>query len=246
MSYLFRSKSLEYKKYRPLYPKLLFDFLADTACACDLAWDCGCGTGQATAALSHYFNKVIGTDISEEQIKKAEKRDNIIYRVSTESESGLDDKSTDLVTCAQALHWFDLEKFYKEVKRVLKPGGIIAVWTYNLLRVNEQIDELIDKFYFDIIYNYWPRERKHVETGYKELGFPFTEISSPRFSMEAEWSLEQLIGYINTWTGVQNYIELESFSPLEFIEKELKSLWRNEKSEKKIVWPLTVEVGKVL
>jgi len=246
MTEYFNVRSNDYKKYRPVYPKGLFDFLADTAPANDLAWDCGCGTGQATAALSDYFDKVIGTDVSKGQIKNAIKKPNIIYKVTSEKNSELKNKSVDLVTCAQSLHWLTLNKFYKEVKRVLKPDGIIAVWTYNLFRINKEIDGLIDKFYFDIIYSYWPEQRKHVETGYKELEFPFTKMSTPQFSMEAEWSLDQLIGYLNTWTGVQNYIEFEAFSPLEFIEKELQTIWNKNKSKKKkIVWPLTVKVGTV-
>ena len=246
MTEYFNVRSNDYKKYRPVYPKGLFDFLADTAPANDLAWDCGCGTGQATAALSDYFDKVIGTDVSKGQIKNAIKKPNIIYKVTSEKNSELKNKSVDLVTCAQSLHWLDLNKFYKEVKRVLKPDGIIAVWTYNLFRINKEIDGLIDKLYFDIIYSYWPEQRKHVETGYKELEFPFTKMSTPQFSMEAEWSLDQLIGYLNTWTGVQNYIEFEAFNPLEFIEKELQTIWKKNKSKKKkIVWPLTLKVGKI-
>jgi len=246
MTEYFNVISNDYKKYRPVYPKELFDFLADIAPANDLAWDCGCGTGQATAGLSNYFDKVIGTDVSEGQIKNAIKKQNIIYKVTSEKNSKLKNKSVDLVTCAQSLHWLTLNKFYKEVKRVLKPGGIIAVWTYNLFRVNKEIDGLIDKFYFDIIYSYWPEQRKHVESKYKELDFPFSKRPAPQFSMEAEWSLDQLIGYLNTWTGVQNYIEFEAFNPLEFIEKELQTIWKKNKSKKKeIVWPITVKVGKI-
>jgi SAM-dependent methyltransferase len=246
MSNLFNDKSDGYKKYRPVYPKELFDYLADIAPANDMAWDCGCGTGQASVALSQHFKQVIGTDISNGQIENAEEKPNIDYRVTSADASGLKSKSADLITCAQSLHWFDLERFYKEVKRVLKPGGIIAIWTYNLLRVNKEIDDLIDKFYFDIIYNYWPEERKHVETGYTELEFPFTKLHAPQFSMEAQWNIEQLIGYINTWTGVKNYIELEAFSPLEFIESELKIIWKkNKPKKKKIIWPLKLYVGKV-
>ena len=246
MTEYFNVRSNDYKKYRPVYPKELFDFLADIAPANDLAWDCGCGTGQATAALSNYFDKVIGTDVSEGQIKNAIKKQNIIYKVISEETSGFKDNSVDLVTCAQSLHWLTLNKLYKEVKRVLKPGGIIAVWTYNLFRVSKEIDGLIDKFYFDIIYSYWPEKRKHVENKYTELDFPFSKRPAPPFSMEAEWSLDQLIGYLNTWTGVQNYIEFEAFNPLEFIEKELKTIWnKNKAKKKKIVWPLTLKVGTV-
>ena len=196
--------------------------------------------------MSNYFDKVTGTDVSEGQIKNAIKKQNIIYKVTSEKNSELKNKSVDLVTCAQSLHWFTLNKFYKEVERVLKPGGIIAVWTYNLFRVNKEIDGLIDKFYFDIIYSYWPEKRKHVENKYIELDFPFGKRPAPQFSMEAEWSLDQLTGYMNTWTGVQNYIEFEAFNPLEFVEKELQTIWnKNKAKKKKIVWPMTLKVGKV-
>jgi SAM-dependent methyltransferase len=246
MTEYFNVRSNDYKKYRPVYPTGLFDFLADIAPANDLAWDCGCGTGQATAALSDYFDHVIGTDVTEGQIKNAIKKQNIIYKVNSEKNSELKNKSVDLVTCAQSLHWLTLNKFYKEVKRVLKPGGIIAVWTYNLFRVSKEIDGLIDKFYFDIIYNYWPEQRKHVESKYTELDFPFSKRPAPQFSMEADWSLDQLIGYLNTWTGVQNYIEFEAFNPIEFIENELRAIWaKNKQTKKKIIWPLTIKVGKI-
>lgn len=244
MSSLFGTDSEQYNKFRPHYPAELFEYLAGVAPSNELAWDCGCGTGQVSVPLSNYFEQVVATDISEGQIKKAEVKDNIIYRASAEGSSGLNKNSVDLVTCAQALHWFDLKKFYKEVNRVLKPGGVVAVWTYNLFRVNKKLDELIDNFYFDNIYNYWPEQRKDVEKGYAKLEFPYTKISVPQFSMEVEWTLDHLKGYINTWTGVQNYIELECFSPLEFIEGELKNLWGDKKTKKRITWPLMVIVGK--
>lgn len=245
MSDYFSVYSENYKKYRPVYPKELFEYLCSLTPSHELAWDCGCGTGQATISLAEYYDKVVGTDISDKQIENAVKKENIIYRVSEKYESGLDEGSADLVISAQALHWFDLEKFHSEVQRVLGPGGIISVWTYNLFRVDKKIDALIYKFYFDIIYNYWPEERKHVENCYESLDFPFNRIPSPTFSIQAQWSLEQLTGYLNTWTGVKNYIELECFSPLEFIEQELSDVWGNSDEAKTIEWPLTVITGKI-
>jgi len=243
---LFSANSKGYKKYRPSYPEELFEFLASISSSKEKAWDCGCGSGQASIELSKYFKQIVATDISSAQIKDAEKGKNIEYEVRPAEDSGLDSSSIDLVLCAQSLHWFSLEGFYSEIRRVLKPGGIIAVCTYNLFRINKEIDELIDKFYWDIIYNYWPKERKHIENAYNDLEFPFEILDCPEFSMKASWSIEQLIGYLNTWSGVLNYTELEAFNPMEFIEEELLQIWNKDSSKlKNIVWPLTVKVGRI-
>lgn len=243
---LFSDNSEKYKKYRPSYPSELFQYLAKISPSTNTAWDAGCGSGQASIALSDFFTNVIATDISVEQIKNAYSKVNIRYFSCPSEYSNIDSNSVDLVICAQSIHWFDLDKFYDEVKRVLKPDGVIAAWSYNLFRVNQEIDDLIDKFYNDIIYNYWPVERKHVENGYKEIILPFNHLEAPSFSMTAEWNLEQLLGYINTWSGVSNYIELEAFNPLDFIEKELIKLWDRDESEyKTISWPLTLKISRI-
>ncbi len=241
---LFSYNSEDYKKFRPSYPKELFEYLVSISPSNNTAWDAGCGNGQASIALSDYFTNVIATDISNEQIKNAERKDNIKYSLCPSEFSNIEDNSVDLVVCAQSIHWFDLQKFYDEVIRVLKPNGIIAAWTYNLFRVNKEIDDLIDKFYYDIIYNYWPVERRHVENGYSEIILPFNNIEAPYFSMTAEWNLEQVLGYLNTWSGVSNYIELEAFNPVDFIEKDLEKLWIKDNFEsKRIFWSLTLIAG---
>ncbi len=241
---LFSINSENYKKYRPSYPLEIFQYLASISPSTNTAWDAGCGSGQATVALSEYFLKVIATDISYEQIKNAQAKDNVEYLSCPSEQTKLESNSVDLVICAQSIHWFDLEKFYKEVNRVLKPGGVFAAWTYNLFSIDKEIDHLIHNFYYDIIYNYWAVERRHVENGYNEITLPFNRLEAPSFSMTAEWNLEQLFGYLITWSGVSNYIELEAFNPLEFIEKDLTTLWGNDKSEiKRISWPLTLIAG---
>jgi SAM-dependent methyltransferase len=243
---IFSINSGNYKKFRPSYPKELFEYLASISPSTNAAWDAGCGSGQASIAISDYFTNVIATDISDKQIKKAYRKENVRYLSCPSECSNLDNNSIDLILCAQSIHWFDLKKFYNEVTRVLKPQGILAAWTYNLLRINEEIDNIIDKFYYDIIYNYWPSERKHVENGYKDISFPFNRMKTPSFTMTANWNYEQLIGYLNTWTGVLNYIELEAFNPIEFIEKDLLGLWGKDNNEfKSISWPLTLIIGRM-
>ena len=241
---LFSNNSENYKKYRPYYPLEIFQYLASISPSTNTAWDAGCGSGQATIALSEYFIKVMATDISDEQIKNAQSKDNVEYLSCPSEHTMLESNSVDLVICAQSIHWFDLGKFYKEVNRVLKPGGVFAAWTYNVFSINKEIDHLIHNFYYDIIYNYWPVERRHVENGYDEITLPFNILEAPSFSMTAEWNLEQLFGYLNTWSGVLSYIELEAFNPLEFIENDLTSLWVKDKSEIKLIsWPLTFIAG---
>lgn len=211
----FSGHAADYSQARPSYPPELFTYLSSLVNAKDLVWDCATGNGQAAAELATIFKKVIATDASAQQIEKAVKKDNIEYWVASAENSGLENSSVDLITVAQALHWFDLEKFYEEAKRVLKPKGILATWCYVLFHTdNEELNKFVNEFYWDIIGPYWPPDRKYIEEHYENILFPFEEIKAPEFSIQNSWTLEQLMNYMQTWSSVKNYEKKEGINPV--------------------------------
>jgi SAM-dependent methyltransferase len=189
------------------------------------------------------FDRVIATDASEKQIANAERHPGVEYRVASAEKSEFEPARVDLITVAQALHWFDLERFYKEARRVLKPHGVIAATAYKLATVSPAIDAVVNHYYSDVAGPYWPPERVLVEK-FEELPFPFAEIAAPAFNMMAEWNVEQLLGYLRTWSATQRFIAAERRDPLEEVEEELRSAW-GEKN-RRVIWPLTMKVGQNL
>src|SRR5687767_10914248 len=191
-----------YADFRPHYPAALFDYLGTLASQDSWVWDCAAGNGQASLDLAERFARVVATDASREQIASAKPHPKIEYRVAPADQSGLPDESVGLVTVAQALHWFDLERFYAEARRVLKPGGVLAVWAYGINEVEgDAANQLVQGFYANTVGPYWPPERKLVEDGYRTIPFPFAEIVPPAIRMEARWTLKQLVGYFGTWSA---------------------------------------------
>lgn len=241
----FSTQSSDYSKYRPDYPQELYDFILSEVNEHKTAWDCGTGNGQAAIVLSQYFEKVFATDPSAEQIKNASPKSNIEYRVASAENSTLPDNSIDLITVAQALHWFDFEKFFAEVKRVSKPDAAIAVWSYELCKVDEEINKIFMKFYRDILEDYWAPERKHVENAYRDIPFPFTEVKEQVFYMKKQWNLQDFIGYLSTWSAVQKYIKINGTNPLELVAADFEKAWINPAAVKEVSFPVTVKTGKV-
>ena len=192
--------------------------------------------------MAEVFERIIATDASEKQIANAERHQQVEYRVATAEKSGLASSSVDLITVAQALHWFELETFYSEVRRVLKPRGVIAATAYKLATVMPEIDAVVNRYYSEIVGEYWPEERRLVEK-FEELPFPFAKIAAPTFKMTAEWSVEKLLGYLRTWSATQRFMATEKRDPLEEVEPELRSAWGEK--ERRVVWPLTVRVGRM-
>jgi ubiquinone/menaquinone biosynthesis C-methylase UbiE len=235
----------QYAAFRPSYPDELFYWLASITPQHTLAWDCGAGSGQATAALASRFDHVLGTDISAAQLSSATECPNIEYRVTSAEASGLHDHSADLVTVAQALHWFDLPAFYAEVQRVLKPQGVIAAWGYNRFLIGDPaLQELIDYFYVETVGPYWPAERVHVENEYRHLQFPFTRIQTPRFSLHKEWSREHLMGYLRSWSAAGRFQAANGYDPVDALEKEISRHWPEGKIYW-IEWPMFLHVGRI-
>jgi SAM-dependent methyltransferase len=199
----FSESASDYAQYRPHYPDDLFDFLAEVSPGRTLVWDCGTGNGQAAVALARYFEHVVATDASESQIAHATRHSKVTYRVAREIDSGLGNHSVDLITVAQALHWFDLDPFYAECRRVLRGGGIIAVWMYEPALIDPAVDRIINYFNRSTIGPYWPPERRFVQEGYASLPFPFFEISHPTFFIDHQFSLQDLLKYISTLVGCE-------------------------------------------
>ncbi len=235
-----------YADFRPHYPAALFDWLAAQTPAHALAWDCGAGSGQASVALAEHFARVHATDAGAGQLALAVAHPQVQYVVATAEHSGLADSSADLVTVAQALHWFDLPAFYAEVRRVLKPDGIIAAWTYGVhVTEGDEVNAQVRHFYNDIVGPYWPPERRHVENGYCELPFPFKRIDAPPFTMQVQWSLPQLLGYLGSWSATARYRQANGSDPLPALEQALLPLWGNPAQPRTVSWPLSLLVGRL-
>lgn len=225
----FSNVAKTYASYRPQYPAELYAWLAHISPTTELVWDCACGTGQASLGLAEHFQQVVATDASAQQIAAAEPHPKIEWRVTSAETSGLADNSVDLITVAQALHWFDLDKFYAEAQRVLKPQGVLAVWTYGVLKIAEpRIDALAQDFYSNTLGSYWPSERAIVETGYRDLAFPFQEFPVPAFNMQLNWSKAQLMGYFRSWSATDRYLKTKGSDPVSDLEQQLADLWDDE------------------
>jgi ubiquinone/menaquinone biosynthesis C-methylase UbiE len=241
----FSAVAKSYADFRPRYPAELFDYLAGLAPDPSLAWDCATGTGQATTDLAAHFKRVIATDASAEQIAAAKPMPNVEYRAAPAEQSGLPDSSADLVTVAQALHWFDLDRFYSEVRRVLRPGGVLAVWAYGINEVEgSAINEIVHDFYSNIVGPFWPPERKLVEEGYKTLPFPLAKIEPPGFQMQTRWTLDQLLGYFSTWSATNRFIKARGENPLLALRDCLATVWGESEVARLVTWPLTLRVGR--
>jgi SAM-dependent methyltransferase len=234
-----------YARHRPHYPVELYAWLATLTPAHDLAWDCGTGNGQAAIALAEQYDKVVATDASADQISHAFQHPRVIYRVALSEESGLDDHSVDLITVATAVHWFNLDPFFDEVRRVAKPDCIIAVWTLYLCRISDSVDPILTRFNDDILGDYWSEKIQLPRNHYRTLPFPFPEIEAPAFHASAEWTLNDLIGFLESWSAVQKYRQEHGTDPIDLIREELSDAWGDATQPREVRWPLYMRVGRV-
>jgi ubiquinone/menaquinone biosynthesis C-methylase UbiE len=238
----FSGHAAEYAQFRPDYPPELFDYLALIAPGQSWAWDCATGNGQAAVALASHFERVIATDASPQQLANARQHERVEYQVASAEASGLSDNSIDLITVAQALHWFDLPRFFTEAKRVLKPNGVIAAWAYTLLETSPEIDSIILRFYRDTTRPYWPPERDLVQAGYQTIEFPFKEIHPPKFELITQWTLDQLLGYLRTWSATKKFIAARGFDPVDHLAEEMRAAWKEPETLREMRWPVHLRV----
>jgi SAM-dependent methyltransferase len=240
----FSAGAADYSTYRPGYPSALFAFLATLAPGRSRAWDCATGAGQAAIALTSHFDRVLATDASREQIANARPHAQIRYLVSAAEKAVFEAASIDLITVAQALHWFDIPAFFAEARRVLKQDGILAVWTYNLLKVEPAIDTLIEQLYHQQLAGYWPPQRTLVEQGYSTIAFPFAPLEHPEFAMEADWNLSQLLGYLETWSAVKGKQAKTGENPVSQMAGGFAAAWGDPAGRRRVRWPLSLMVGQ--
>jgi len=234
-----------YASFRPGYPPELFDFVASLPQGRTLAWDCATGNGQAALDLAERFDHVVATDASFRQLEHAAPHPRVEYRQALAERSGLADGSVDLVTVATAVHWFDFDRFYAEVERVLAPGGALAVWAYDLARISPELDVLVDRLGREIVARYWPPERRWVDELYRTLPFPFDEVEVPPFWIEETWDLERFLQYLGTWSATQRYVqENDGQDPRELIRPELEKAWGDPAAAQTLRWPMMMRAGR--
>jgi SAM-dependent methyltransferase len=234
-----------YSRFRPEYPRQLAAFLASAAPGNELAVDVGCGNGQLTQLLAPYFNRVVGLDPSADQIANAVPNEGIDYRCAPAERLPLPDSCANLITAAQAAHWFDLPAFYREVRRIAAPGAILALVSYGVLKLEPLLDERFQKFYWDEIGPYWPAERKLVDSGYATIEFPFEERAGPALEIRLDWHLSEFLGYLTTWSAVRSAREAGREDLLIAFANDIGQAWGDPNRKRPVSWPINMRIGKV-
>ena len=238
----FSSRSDAYERYRPGYPTALFSWLARQSPGRSLAVDVATSNGQAALGLAEHFDAVIATDASAAQLAAARPHPRVAYRSEPAEAISTADRSADLVVAAQAAHWFDWNAFVAEARRVLRPGGLLAIWSYGYFRATPEIERMISDFSRDVVGPYWPCERRHVEEGYRDLVPPWPAVETPPFEMRADWDLETVLGYLGTWSAVKRYRERCGRDPLALIAAPLAAAWGP--GRRALAWPLVLRAAR--
>ncbi len=241
---LFSVSAKDYALYRPTYPPELFIYLSSLCLQRKGVWDAGTGNGQAAVELAKHFDFVIATDPSDQQIKEAPANSKITYKTETAEAPSFTQK-VNLITVAQAFHWFKHDQFAEVAKKVSATNGILAAWSYAKATVNTEIDEAVEKLYTGILENYWEKERKLVEEGYKSIELPFDTITAPQFQLNAQWNLTQLLGYFSTWSALNTYLKTHDSSAIEKAFEEIAKAWGDKNQVREVIWPLTLRVWKI-
>jgi ubiquinone/menaquinone biosynthesis C-methylase UbiE len=240
----FSRQSAAYSRYRPAYPQTLIEWVAALAPDRVLAIDCATGSGQAAVALAELFEQVIAVDGSASQLAQAQPHPRVRYERAMAESLPVADHSVSLIVAAQAIHWFDFDRFNAECRRALKPRGAIAAWTYEVFRGGPAIDAIVDHLYHDTVGPYWPPERSYVEAAYRTLPFPWEETSAPSFQFETDWTLEQTMGYFSSWSAVQRYKDAhDGDDPLPAVEQQLATVWPSSGTAR-LIWPLHLRAGR--
>lgn len=242
---LFSASASEYARNRPGYPPELADYLADLSPSREGAWDAGCGSGQLSIPLAARFDRIIGTDASAAQLGMARPHPRTAYVCARAEAAPIAPGAMDLAAAAQAAHWFDLAAYYDEVRRVVRAGGVIALIAYATFFVADDVDPIVRAFYRTDLASYWLPERRHVESGYATLPFPFEELPAPRMEARASWSLEDVLAYIGTWSAVQALRRSDGDAALRRLAGELAEVWGPGGARRLVRWPLSLRVGRV-
>lgn len=233
-----------YRRFRPTYPPALFASLAELAPARNAAWDAGTGNGQAALFLAEHFARVEASDASAAQIAAATPHARVHYRVAPAEASGLADASIDLAMSAQALHWFDHARYFAEVRRVVRPGGIVAALTYMHCEVDPALDAVLAR-YIDRVRADWPPERRFVDAGYANIAFPFAPIPLPPIDVTADLDFAAYYGYLATWSAAQRYLRRTGVDPRLALEADFAAVWGDPTRVRPVRWPLAGHIGRV-
>lgn len=240
----FSAQAKQYAAFRPIYPEALYDFLFGYVKGYSCAWDCGTGNGQVAQRLARRFAAVYATDISAGQISHARRAENISYTLDAAEKTAFADGQFDLITVAQAIHWFDVSAFYREVRRTAKSGALLAVWGYTSPSLDAHIDRLFRHFYSVEVGAYWDPARKVVEGRYKDIPFPFREIPCPGFTIEEDWTLDRFTGYLGSWSATQAYIRARGADPVQEFRRKLSEHWPADEV-KRVTFPIFMRLGIV-
>jgi SAM-dependent methyltransferase len=241
----FSTQAGAYAQARPTYPDALFEAIAALCPQRALAWDAGCGSGQAAIAWARHFDAVFASDPSAAQVAQATLHPQVRYAVEPAERCSLADASADLVAVAQALHWFDFPRFFTEVRRVLRPSGVFAAWSYGLMRIDPAVDAVVHGFEHGTVGPYWPPERRHVDAGYATIDFPFEAIALPRFAMTLDWNAEQALAYLGTWSAVQRHDAATGIDSIGALRPRLLEAWGDADRVRRVEWPLVVRAGRM-
>jgi ubiquinone/menaquinone biosynthesis C-methylase UbiE len=236
---LFSQDATAYAQFRPTYPAELFEWVAGLAPRREVAVDLATGNGQAAVALAAHFAKVIGVEPSAQQLASAAAAPHVEYREGAAEATRLPAATADLITVAQAFHWFKHDAFFEEVRRIAKPGGALAIWCYGVTRITPEVDAAVYELYEDLLGTYWEPERRMVEDGYRSIAVPFEEIPAPMFEMRMAWTFDRLLGYLGTWSPRKKYIERHGRDPVEMVREKLRTAW-GDVGERTLIWPLSV------
>jgi SAM-dependent methyltransferase len=239
----FSGHAASYAQARPSYPDALFAWLASRCPRRAVAWDAGCGNGQASVALAQHFDAVYATDPSEQQIAAARPHPRVRYGVEAAEACSLPDAHADLVTVAQALHWFDADRFHAQAARVLRAEGLFAAWTYERCTVKPAVDAVFERLYTDTLAAWWPPERRHVEAGYRTLPFPYDEVAAPHFELRCDWTLAQYLAYLRSWSACQRKLAAEGVDAVLDLAVHFASAWGDPQTVHPVRWKLTLRAG---
>lgn len=242
---LFSQGAANYAQFRPSYPHQLFNWLADNvATGRRLAVDVGTGNGQVAMSLAAHFEHVVGLDPSQAQLANAPSHPRVEFRCAPAEATGVDAGAADLLVAGQAFHWFDHARFFDEVRRVVKPGGLLAVWCYGVNAIAPPVDAVVTEIYSDYAGPFWEPERHLVEAGYRDVTFPFAELTVPTFEMRTGWTLEQLTGYLGTWSALRRYVNVHGAPALDAVFAKLAAAW-GDVLEREVCWPLAVRAFRL-